>query len=161
MAYLVEDVERAAERFIARGAGPFFWRHHAPAEAVDGEGRTAQFVHSSAYGQWGELQLELVSVDPGTPDWLAEALRTPGGLHHMAHFVGSFATAQKELAARGWPATMTATTANGSQFAFHDARSELGHFVEIYERTAGVAALYDKLVAVHRDWGGADPLRSV
>ena len=60
IAYSVDDVEAGAVDFAERhGAGPFFVRHHPPFDAVH-HGAPAVFNHSSAYGQWGDVQVELV-----------------------------------------------------------------------------------------------------
>ena len=67
VAYAVDDVERAAVSFAERhGAGPFFVRHHPPFEATH-NGAPAVFRHSSAYGQWGEMQVELVQFGECSP----------------------------------------------------------------------------------------------
>ena len=65
VAYAVEDVRAAARSFAERvGAGPFFVRHHDLPRRVDHRGRPGAFDHSSAYGQWGAVQVELVAGPP-------------------------------------------------------------------------------------------------
>ena len=49
---------------------------------------------------------------------------------------------------------MTAETASGLRYAFHDARDQLGHLLEIYEPSPGVLALYE-MVAGAAMGGGA------
>jgi hypothetical protein len=162
IAYLVEDVLPAAEEWARRlGAGPFFVRHHPPMACVDRQDRAGEFVHSSAYGQWGAMQVELVQLRPGTPRHLVDDLRTPRGIHHVAMFVASFPEEQDRLAQLGWPAAMTATTSNGMRFAFHDARADLGHFVEIYEPVPAVRRLYATVAKAAHEWTGEDPVRQI
>jgi hypothetical protein len=159
IAYAVDDVEVAATRFAAEfGAGPFFVRHHPPFEATH-QGEPAVFNHSSAYGQWGDVQAELVQFGQCSPPELRQALSNTGGIHHVAMFVDSIEAEQLRLAALGMPCVMEATTSSGLRFAFHDARRQLGHLIEIYEPTDSVMRLYRMVRQAAVDWDGTDPVR--
>ena len=60
LAYAVDDVFGAAELWAERfGAGPFFVAQHIPVTDVIYRGQPGVFDHSSAYGQWGELMVEI------------------------------------------------------------------------------------------------------
>lgn len=143
IAYGATGVEDAAALWAGYlGIGPFFVRHNIPVTDVAIDGRPASFDHSSAFGQWGSIMVELIAVHD--PPALATA-----GLHHVAYFVESFDNASSELAAAGWPATLTAT-AGATRFAFHDARADLGHFVEIYEPNDQLRAFY--AMVAESDW---------
>ena len=66
IAYAVPDARVAAQEWIERfGAGPFFVRPHIPVVDVVYRGQPSTFDHTSAYGQWGSLMVELVQ-DHGT-----------------------------------------------------------------------------------------------
>jgi Glyoxalase/Bleomycin resistance protein/Dioxygenase superfamily len=159
IAYAVDDVERAAESFADRfGAGPFFVRHHPPFEAVH-QCAPAVFSHSSAYGQWGEMQVELVQFGHCSPASLQESVAATSGLHHMAMFVNSLPAEQARLEALGMPCVMLSTTASGLRFAFHNGRATLGHLVEIYEPSDSVQRLYRKVRDAAVGWDGHDPVR--
>jgi hypothetical protein len=160
IAYGVDDVRAAARSFAERvGAGPFFVRHHDLPRHVDHRGQPASFDHSSAYGQWGAVQIELVQVHGAEPMSLAEVVQRPRGIHHVATFVASIDDEQARLVELGWPPVMTAETASGLRYAFHDARPQLGHLLEVYEPSPGVLALYAMVAEAARDWTGADPVR--
>ena len=159
-AYAVEDVRAAARRFAERlGAGPFFVRHHALPRHVEHAGGPGAFDHSSAYGQWGALQVELVEVHHAAPASLAVIVRRSSGIHHVATFVASIDAERDRLTALGWPPVMTAETAGGLRYAFHDARDQLGHLLEVYEPSPGVLALYRMVADAARDWDGDGPVR--
>jgi len=105
----VDDMHAAVTEWEAKGAGPFVVREHIEVEP-------SWFDHSSAYGWWGEIMVELVHVHaPAELSWC--------GAHHVAFFVESFADAQAQLTAAGFPSVLTAR-AGTTDFAFHDARSE-------------------------------------
>ena len=160
IAYLVEDLPAAAIGWATdRGAGPFLIRHHQPMACTDSKGRAGVFVHSSAYGQWGDVQVELVKVHSATPAPLERELATPGGVHHMATFVASFDAAAQRSESLGQPAIMTATTTSGMRFGFYDARATLGHFLELYEPTESVLRLYSVVREAARNWDGDHPVR--
>jgi Glyoxalase/Bleomycin resistance protein/Dioxygenase superfamily len=139
IAYAVSDVHLAAARWRdGHGAGPFVISEHialqtARVRGVDGPG--SAFDHSSAYGQWGEIMVELVHEH--TPP-----LGPTSGLHHMAFFVDSVEETAAALIEAGMPEVLRASTASGMAFAFHDARAELGHFIEIYEPNERLLGFY-------------------
>ena len=160
IAYAVDDVRAAARSFAERvGAGPFFVRHHDLPRRVEHRGQPGTFDHSSAYGQWGPVQVELVQIHSAEPGSLADIVQRSSGIHHVATFVPSIDDEQRRLTELGWPAVMTAETASGLRYAFHDARHELGHLVEIYEPSRGVLALYATVAAASAGWQGEDPVR--
>jgi hypothetical protein len=160
IAYAVEDVRVAARSFAAAvGAGPFFVRHHDLPRHVDHRGEAAGFDHSSAYGQWGPVQIELVQVHSAEPASLAEIVHRTSGIHHVATFVASVDDERRRLSELGWPPVMTAETASGLRYAFHDARPQLGHLLEVYEPSPGVLRLYAMVAEAAHGWSGDDPVR--
>jgi hypothetical protein len=55
---------------------------------------------------------------------------------------------------------MLAATASGRRFAFHDAVTDLGHLLEIYELDAGLGGFYRMVAEAADGWDGRDPVRS-
>jgi hypothetical protein len=160
IAYAVEDVRAAARSFAERvGAGPFFVRHHDLPRHVDHRGEPARFDHSSAYGQWGAMQIELVQVHSAEPVSLADIVQRTSGIHHVAMFVDSIDEEQRRLTELGWPPVMTAETASGLRYAFHDARAHLGHLLEVYEPSPAVLRLYAMVATAAQGWTGDEPVR--
>ncbi len=155
IAYAVDDLEVAAERWVERGVGPFFVREHIEVVNSRIRGVEADFDHSSAFAQWGEVMLELIHQH----DVTGEAIVATAGLHHVAHFVDDFDIASAALVASGYPELLYAETAAGTTFAFHDSSREQGHLIEIYERTAPLARFYDMVRGAAAGWDGADPIR--
>lgn len=154
LAYVVDDVWPAAAEFSARfGAGPFFVNEHIPCTDVVHRGRPATFDHSSAYGQWGQIMVELVAVHE--PSSLAP---TGAGIHHVAYFVASHDQAAAELADAGFLGVLRAR-AGATWFSFHDARTELGHLIEIYEATEPLRRFYAMVAEAAAGWDGRDPIR--
>ena len=82
IAYAVPDAFEAAKRWVKDfGAGPFFVSEHIPVTDVIYRGSRSSFDHTSAYGQWGDIMVELVQ-DHLKRDLLPQAmevLRAPAG----------------------------------------------------------------------------------
>ena len=143
VAYGVDDLDAAVAEWEAGGAGPFVVRRHIDVDAAVVFGEPGEFDHSSAYGWRGSLMVELVQVH-------APSLLGGTGLHHLAFFVDSFARASAELEGHGMPAALCAR-AGSTDFAFHDARPQLGHFIEIYEGSDGLRSFYESRRQAHLD----------
>ncbi len=155
IAYAVDDVERAAGAWVARGVGPFFVRAHIELTDVEVRERPGTFDHSSAFAQWGAVMVELIQQHH---DGNGEPLVGTTGLHHVAHFVDDFDAATTALTAAGNRRVLFARTSTGMAFAFHDG-AERGHLIEIYERTPPLTGFYEMVRDASLGWSGADPIR--
>lgn len=133
-----EDLRSAAEGFRSRtGAGPFLVLEHIELESAIVDGAPASFDHSSAYGQWGSIMVELVQEHTAP---LVER-----GIHHLAFMVESLDAAIQSCRTNGWPVLLDATTSGGQRFVFCDARTDLGHLIELYEPTPTLTAFYERI----------------
>lgn len=161
IAYAVPDVEEFARRWAeSTGAGPFFVRHHIEVVDVTYRGRAATFDHTSAYGQWGSIMLELVHVHTPGPNVVTDVIGdSPTGLHHLAFLVDDLDAATEHLDEHGHPLAMTARTGNGTEFRFVDASRALGHMIELYVDSDRLRAFYAMVADAARDWDGGDPVR--
>ena len=89
VAYFVPDIRAAARQMTDTfGAGPFFVIDRIELAWGEHRGENCPFVHSSAYGQWGEVMMELVQQDSDGASPFRD-LYAPGqsGLHHVATMV--------------------------------------------------------------------------
>ena len=162
IAYAVPDAWAAADLWATQfGAGPFFVRAHIPLDAVAYRGSPSTFDHTSAYGQWGTLMVELVQ-DHGTSPSVVRERYAPdeSGLHHLAYFVDDLDGVTAGLVDSGYTLAMTARTSN-TRFHFVDAVATLGHMIELYQRSDRLDAFYDKVRSAALGWDGSDPVRPV
>ena len=160
IAYAVPDAEEHAARWVALGAGPFFVRRHICVADVFHRGKPAEFDHTSAYGQWGAVMVELVQ-DHGSGPNVIRDMYAPGesGLHHLAFFVDDLDAVTADLGRAGFPLAMRAATGGGTRFHFVDAVANHGHMFELYERTGHLAAFYAQVALAAQGWDGSDPVR--
>ncbi len=151
IAYAVDDVVGAAEEWAAAGVGPFVVRHHIEVTDARLEGEPGVLDHSSAYGWWGTLMVELICVHD--PSALATTAG-PGAPHHLAYLVDSFAEAGAALRAEGL-ANAAEARAGGQSFAWYRPTDGAGPLVEIYEPTPGLLGFYDLIRNAAADWDRA------
>ena len=161
IAYFVADIEGSALEMAANlGAGPFHIASRIELSAGLHRGRDCRFVHSSAYGQWGNIMLELVQQDEEGPspfrDLYAEGR---SGLHHLAFFVDDLELAIDQQARSGLSLATRAETSSGVEFAFIDGIDRFGHMLEFYERTPVLENFYEFVRQSARGWKGQDPVR--
>ncbi len=163
LAYAVADVDAAASLWASvHGVGPFFASRHIAVRDVRYRGAPATFDHSSAYGHWGSVMVELVQDHTVGPSPIADVVGQGGsGLHHLAFFVEDLDSASLALSARGWHEALFARTSSGVSFAFHDATADLGHMVEIYEGTPRLRSFYSMVADASVGWDGSRPVREL
>jgi catechol 2,3-dioxygenase-like lactoylglutathione lyase family enzyme len=162
IAYAVPDARAAAAQWVDQfGAGPFFVRPHIRVGEVVYRGQPSIFDHTSAYGQWGSLMVELVQ-DHGTAPSVVRERYAPdeSGLHHLAFIVADLDDVTDRLVAGGHPLVMTARTSN-TRFHFIDAVATVGHMIELYEDSDRVRAFYEMVRAAAEVWDGSDPIREL
>ncbi len=162
IAYSVPDVDAAATRWATDfGAGPFFVRRHIEGHDVVYRGAPAVFDHSSAYGQWGSLMVELMQ-DHGTgPSIVRERYGVNDtGLHHMAFMVQNLDTATAHLASLGFELAMSARSTK-TRYHFVDTVATLGHMAELYEQSDRLESFYAFVRDAAVGWTGDDPVRQL
>ena len=161
IAYAVPDAFEAAKRWVKDfGAGPFFVSEHIPVTDVIYRGSPSMFDHTSAYGQWGDIMVELVQ-DHGTGPSVVRDLYNvdESGLHHLAFFVEDIDLATKSLVDLGFELGMTAR-AGPTIFNMIDATKTLGHFIELYEPNEALISFYKRVKEASIHWDGEDAIRT-
>ncbi len=163
VAYFVNDARVAAERAaIEFGAGPFFFVPKIQLAWGIHRGEDVRFLHSSAYGQFGRVMMELVQQDIEGPSPFRD-MYAPGeeGIHHMAMMVDSMADAYQAADAAGYEIAAKAATLTGTEFAFIDTVQRRGHMLEIYEKSDQLLGFYKMVGDAAAGWDGRDPVRSL
>lgn len=159
LGYVVADIEQAALAWAARGAGPFFVIDTAFHD-VSHRGRPARFPLTTAHGQLGDLQIELMLQVDDEPSVVRERFAAgETGLHHVAGFTDDLEGSLREHIAAGHATAMRATSEYGLRIAFVDTVAAYGHMWELYEQHAPTHAFFDRVAAAARDWDGKDPVR--
>jgi hypothetical protein len=161
VAYHVPDVVSAAERFSrVLGWGPFFVVKHIPLTRCIYRDRVGVFDHSSAYGQAGDVMVELVMQHSNEPSAIRDMYAAhQTGLHHMACFTDDLDAELARYGRDGYPTAMYAQTSFGLPFAMVDTRRLVGHMLELYPRTDSLGRFYSMVKEASVGWDGAEPVR--
>jgi len=159
--YVVDDLERGVERFVAAtGAGPFLAIEHMEFDEVTYRGGPAAYDHSSAFGAWGDLLVEITQVFSAEPPELEAALGGTRGIGHLGFLVDDPAAAAARLAAAGCEVFHTGRT--GPASATWLTGGELyGHSIELLQRVPEIEGFYAQIRASAEGWDGTDPLRRI
>ena len=163
VAYFVNDAEASARQMAQRfGVGPFFFIEKIQLGWASHRGKEQNFLHSSAYGQWGHVMMELVQQDEEGPSPFRD-MYAPGeeGIHHTAMIVDSLASTYEQCESLGLEVATRAETLTGTEFAFIDTVNQMGHMLEVYERSPGLTGFYDRVRDASQGWRGHDPVRRV
>ncbi len=158
--YVVDELEPAVDWAISTlGAGPFFAIRNLRFETCTFEGGPATFDHSSAFGQWGGIFIELTVVHSATPPGLAELIGgRPPKLGHVGMLSDDLDADSELLEAAGLPLFHTGSSGPVAAH-WHDGTRQLGHNVEILIRSPQIEGFYATIRAAAQDWDGSDPLR--
>jgi hypothetical protein len=144
VAYFVSDARASALKMHRQfNCGPFHVAAEIKLAWAESRGQPIDFIHTSAFGQWGEVMVELVQQDSEGCSPFTE-LYAPGeeGLHHVAIMVDSLPDTYDYYKAEGYEIALKAQTATGVEFGFIDATKDLGHMIEVYERSEALTSFY-------------------
>jgi catechol 2,3-dioxygenase-like lactoylglutathione lyase family enzyme len=146
------------------GAGPFFINENITLSWAEHRGKPADFVHSSAYGQWGDVMVEMLHQEDDSTNTPYRDMYAADeeGLHHTAIMVDDTDQAIAYFEQHGMPlATRCGIRGAATDFAFIDARKTLGHMIEIYPSSEGLRGFYKMIRDASEGWAGEDPIRTI
>ena len=150
--YVVEDLRAGIERFARTfGAGPFFVMEHLEFQTVTYRGEPASYDHSSGFGAWGPILVELTQVHSAEPDGLLHALTARGHVGIVADDL------EAEVARLGLEPFHTGVTGPASAVWLDG--GALGHNVEVLQRRDEIDGFYATVRAAADGWDGSDPYR--
>lgn len=161
LGYVVDDIERSSALFVERfGAGPFFRLDHVPLEGITSRGAPATYDHSSAFGAYGTVFLELMEFHEVGPESARAAFDLPRpSLHHVARLAPSIDTGITALEERSIPEVLRAHLGD-IRFVYLDARPVAGHHVELLDDVPAFHEFFAGIRAAADEWDGqTDPLR--
>jgi hypothetical protein len=158
--YVVNELATDVPRFAtAFGAGPFFAMEHIRFDAVSYLGGPATYDHSSAFGAWGPMIVELSQVHAVEPAGLRKQLVAPGaGVGHVAWLAESLELETERLQSLGMIPFHAGRTGPASAVWF-DGGPLLGHPIEVLQRRDELLGFYDLVRRAAERWDGAEPLR--
>lgn len=161
IAYVVEDLEAAAQRWVRlTGAGPFFLLEHLAIVEPRYRGQPTELDCSIALGYSGGVCVELIRQHNDVPSVFRERPLIPGGaFHHWAVMTETFDADLERHARAGYAIAFSGAVAVGGRFSYVDTGADLGGMIELIEVTPPVRALFAGIEAAAHNWKGDQPLR--
>lgn len=161
IAYHAPDIPAAANWFAdTLRAGPFYLFEHIGLRRCAYRGAPASFDHSSAYGQLGDMMIELIHQHGNEPSAIRDMYNArTGGLHHLAVFVDDVEDSLERARAADMACALDAVTADGVRFVMVDARERHECMLEFYERSEALTRFYAFIMRKSADWDGEGVLR--
>jgi catechol 2,3-dioxygenase-like lactoylglutathione lyase family enzyme len=158
--YVVADLRSGVQSFVAgTDAGPFYAMEHIAFDEVTYQGEPAVYDHSSAFGAWGPLLVELTQVHDAQPAGLRGALADPGaGIGHVAWLADDLQAETARLEAAGLRPFHTGRAGPASAVWF-DGGTIFGHPVEVLQRRPEILRFYEMVRDAAERWDGRDSLR--
>jgi hypothetical protein len=161
LGYVVEDLGTAAQRLATTtGAGPFLHIGHVALEETTFRGEPAHYDHSTAFGQWGPVIVEISQIHDARPAELG-GFFAPGArpaIGHVAWLVDDLDAESAALQRAGVPLVHTGSSGPVSAH-WHDGGTVFGHPVEVLRRCPEILGFYEAIGAASRNWDGSRPLR--
>lgn len=159
--YTVKDIAAGVDLWTrAFGAGPFFQLGDVEFDELEHDGAPAIFEHSTAFGSWGKIAVELWEIHRLDPvDSLGPRFGTVNQLNHVAYYVDDPQEEGDRLEALGFPLLVRAKVGE-VELRLHDA-PQLGHMIELQPQSDLTDRFQDGVAAAARDWDGTRPLREV
>jgi hypothetical protein len=155
LGYYVEDLEQAAREHAALfGSGPFLYLDPMPSN-VNYRGEMVELMMQTAFGQFGDLQIELIQV-LSEPNPYAELGHY--GFHHFSNWVDDFDGALKLFGDAGYEPLFTMTSGQGLRVAYIDCMKTWGHYLEIH---APIDGFWNMIKQAAANWDGKDVWRKL
>ncbi len=161
--YVVRDLDDACHRLhTLYGIGPFVGGSEAELTGHYYRGEPASPIRlRGVFVQSGELNIELVQLLSDAPSAFHDMFADGGeGFHHVALFCADYEARRDAMIAQGYAlaseftATLGPAEADRVRICYLDARSTLGHMIELYPEHPVIRDMYRQAREAPRGWDG-------
>jgi len=159
LGYVTDNIEAAAMEWVgAVGAGPFFVMKGMGFQTWSYNGAPQEMTLDIAFGQIGDLMVELIRPNGPWPNVYGEAMPNGTRAHHHGYLVADLDAAAGKL---GGAALVTrADLSTATELRYFDCRDKLGLFVELITDSEESRGFFELSASAARDWDGkTDPVR--
>lgn len=157
--YAVESIPQAVDFLMTTaGAGPFFLMADIRIPVLRNANGPIIWEHSAAFGQWGDVAVELQEVHRLEPaDALGASYQRTNGINHVAYVTDDLDAERARLEAMGLPFLFEAS--NGPHDSLLFDAPLLGHTIEVHRPFPMFDEFWSSLAVAAGSWDGQDPLR--
>ena len=155
--FVVDDIDRAIDRWTARGAGPFRVFRDIEVDLTYRD-RPAMVKLHLALGQFDGVQIELMQPLSEAPSIYHDSFPDgfpEEGLHHVGMIASDYDLFVEKHAKEGRPLVLNGVF-SGYRFGFIDTRDTMGFMLEAFEKTPSLLAFFDEIKELgHQESSGA------
>jgi len=153
LGFYAEDAKAFAQQHHdLYGSGPFIVMENVPS-TVNFHGKDVTTNITVATGWWKDMAIEIIQQNSDNPSYLNENGRY--GFHHICFGVSDVKGAVKEFEEAGCPVQMYNYDRADFPFAYIDARTTSGYYIELNPNMDPMSQLVKKWAA---DWDGETKL---
>jgi hypothetical protein len=153
--FVVDNLDRAIERWTVKGAGPFRAFHDIEVDLFY-HGEPAKVRLNLALGQFDGVQIELMEPLSEAPSIYHDSFPDgfpEEGFHHFGMIADDYDRFVANHAAEGRPLALNGVF-SGYRFGFVDTREQLGFMLEVFENTPALLEFFGEIKAL-RDSGAS------
>jgi hypothetical protein len=159
--YVVPEIHRAMDHWIARGIGPFFIEEHIkPPGVYDGQAIATDL--SAAFAYSGDQQIEVIQQHNDAPTIYSDYLKAhpEGGLQHLAVWVDSIEEKLGELKRTG--RNYRVRQRYGDMHAYLDSDDQPGVMIQLMAHNEFMDELFGLIRKAADEWDGESrPIRKI
>ncbi|MBL7500840.1 VOC family protein [Frankia sp. CNm7] len=158
--YVVRDLDQALASWLALGVGPWYVMR-GQSQSGSYRGRPCTVPLSIAFGNTGDLQVELICQEDDTPSIYTEFLESGSeGFHQLAWWTTDFDATMRSVDAAGWPVVWSGDGGGAARYAYVEPPAGPATIVEIMEVTAATDGIATLVHQAASGWDGRKPLRT-
>jgi Glyoxalase/Bleomycin resistance protein/Dioxygenase superfamily len=159
--FVVSDLDKALESWVALGVGPWY--------VIRGQqlrtqyrGEPCEVTLSIAFANSGDMQMEVIAQDGGDPSIYSEFLASGReGFNQFAYWAADFDAAVQSARDAGWPVVWSGGDTEGVRYVYLETAGGPAPIIEISELNDATKGLGDFVRAAADGWDGSDPIRSL
>lgn len=145
--FVTRDIDKAADFLTGTmGTGKFMKLPKPEISDQTWNGEPIDIVVDLAFGQWGNLNIELIQPIEGESSY-SETLQTFDwiGIHHICVKVHNVDEASADMAEKNIPLIQSGRFGDHSTFHYFDTRPFLGYYTEVLYFDEDTETLFDKI----------------
>lgn len=158
--YVVRDLDKALESWIALGVGPWYVIRGQHLHTLY-RGEPCEVTVTIALANSGDMQVEVITQEAGDPSIYTEFLDGREGFNQLAYWTSDFDAAVQSAQDSGWPVVWSGGEAEGVRYAYLEPPGGPAPIIEISELNDATKGLAEFVRAAADGWDGTDPIRSL
>ncbi|MDM0066988.1 VOC family protein [Variovorax sp. J31P207] len=165
LGYVVPDLDRAMEGWLAAGVGPFFRINEVKTNYLRFRGKDVTVSMRIALANSGDTQIELIEqLDDAPTHWREFLQRYGPGVQHLGFWSETFDADVMRLSEQGFSRVVEGEvhvdSDNGIRYSYFEPGYQPGTMLELVDSSSPVLREMNRIIREAAiDWNGTDPVR--